>query len=442
MFGRGALGVRGLIVAKDKQLVSYEAVRLGFEAVYTGDRPLEVDDETEVPVTFTADEKGRMVMEWSTWPWTWPGQEKDWDEDIRHINVMQAKLGPLDDRTRQIRAHIGSLTPCDSGFPVTVDELLGAISQGYLAAPSFHNGCWLASVWWEEKTTQPMQDQSMQAVEQIFVGYLEGKGQEELAGRFPPARRFIERTYAWLGPVATLTKLQRLMLERMLLPFEFLTKRNQDALAVHRNCFGPDGRGAQLDAEIAALAGLPKIHPDYLPQYREKLALIPDPQKKELYRVCCHIAHGLHGLSDCHHSTFRWIENWIHGIGTGQWGIPERQAGVERERLGRLLFGYVLGLDKWLLDVPMQFLLLDLGYVDLGFDPKNEILRVYAYLGEERNPVKEWLVACFWYTLMNSPLGGSPAGLVRHKELLERASQLGISLREWMGAALGAKGTE
>jgi len=207
-------------------------------------------------------------------------------------------------------------------------------------------------------------------------------------------------------------------------------------LAVHRNCFGPDGRGAQLDAEIAALAGLPKIYPNYLTQYRESLALISDPRRKELYQVCCHIAQGLHWLSDCHHSTFRWIENWIYGIGTGQWGIPERQAGVERERLGRLLFGYVLGLDRWLLGVPMQFLLLDLGYIDPGFDPKNEILRAYAHLGEERNPVKEWLVACLWYTLMNSPVGGNPAGLIRHKELLERASQAGISIREWVDTLL------
>jgi len=27
----------------------------------------------------------------------------------------------------------------------------------------------------------------------------------------------------------------------------------------------------------------------------------------------------------------------------------------------------------------MQFLLLDLGHLDLGFDPKSEIVRVYAY---------------------------------------------------------------
>jgi len=101
--------------------------------------------------------------------------------------------------------------------------------------------------------------------------------------------------------------------------------------------------------------------------------------------------------------------------------------------MGHLLFGYVLGLDKWWVGVPMQFLLLDLGHIDLGFDPKNEILRVYAYLGGERTPVKEWLAACLWHNLMYSLMdANNPAGLVRHKNLLERAAQAGISPREWM----------
>jgi hypothetical protein len=112
-----------------------------------------------------------------------------------------------------------------------------------------------------------------------------------------------------------------------------------------------------------------------------------------------------------------------------------------------LLFGYVLGLDKWLIGVPMQFLLLDLGHIDLGFEVKNEILRVYAYLGEKRTPVKEWLAACLWYNLTYSPMAGYsaglgpmagyPVGLVQHKDLLERAEQMGISPREWMDSALG-----
>ena len=94
-------------------------------------------------------------------------------------------------------------------------------------------------------------------------------------------------------------------------------------------------------------------------------------------------------------------------------------------------------MDKWLVGVPMQFLLLDLGHIDIGFEVKNEILRVYAYLGEKRTPVKEWLAACLWHNLMYSYMdANNPAGLVHHKELLERAEQVGISLREWMDSVL------
>jgi hypothetical protein len=106
--------------------------------------------------------------------------------------------------------------------------------------------------------------------------------------------------------------------------------------------------------------------------------------------------------------------------------------------MGCLLFGYVLGLDKWLAGIPMQFLLLDLGHIDIGFEVKNEILRVYAYLGEERTGVKEWLAACLWHNLTHSAMDADNlAGLVRHKELLERAKQVGVSVREWMDSVLG-----
>ena len=83
----------------------------------------------------------------------------------------------------------------------------------------------------------------------------------------------------------------------------------------------------------------------------------------------------------------------------------------------------------------MQFLLLDLGHVDLGFDLKSEILRVYAYLGD-RTSVKEWLAACLWYTLVLE----RPASLYnwghRHKSLLEQADATGISVRAWMNSQL------
>ncbi len=84
----------------------------------------------------------------------------------------------------------------------------------------------------------------------------------------------------------------------------------------------------------------------------------------------------------------------------------------------------------------MQFFLLDLGHKDLGFDPKNEVLRVYAYLGEERTPVKEWLAACLWHNLSYNPIDGNPGGLVRHKNLFDLAIHVGISMREWMDKEL------
>ena len=181
------------------------------------------------------------------------------------------------------------------------------------------------------------------------------------------------------------------------------------------------------------------IYPRWKPKYLENLESLEDLRKKELYKTCCAIASGVYTLSDCHHDTFRFIESWFHGIGSGQLNIPTRKSGTERERLGRLLFGYVLGLDKWLAGLPMQFLLLDLGHLDLGFDPKNEILRVYAYLGEKRTSVKEWLAGCLWYNLNNCPIAGNPGGLIRHKKLLEQAAKKNISLREWMDSVLQNK---
>ena len=166
------------------------------------------------------------------------------------------------------------------------------------------------------------------------------------------------------------------------------------------------------------------------------LDTIEDADKKTIYMIAGHIANGVSELSDCHHNTFRFIERWIHAVGTLTWDIPTRQPHAESTRLGRLLFGYALGLDRWMQGVPQQFVLLDLGHIDLGFDPKNEILRVYAYLGEDRTPVKVWLAACLWYTLALMP----PASLYkwghRHKELMTRAAENGISVRTWMDAVL------
>ena len=439
---------------KKDRLVPYELVSPGFEAIYTGNK---ASSEGE------SDNIGNEIHRWSVFTWTFPGQEKDWDEEIKHINNMQSKLGELDGDTRQIRAHIGSLVPCDSGFPVTVDELLNAIGRGKLDVPSFHNGCWCSAVWWQQKTTQPVHVESKRIIHTVLTSYLSGKEEKDFISEFPHAEGFINRTYEWLGPVSKLTEVQRLMMDRMLLVMDCFTKTSFTAVEAQSSpgeselqelevlgkdlFYDENGRGARLDAEISNKAGLPKIHPQWNPEFEKTLDKLEEPSKKELYKVCGAIASGVQVLSDCHHNTFRHIEGWIHGIGTGRLSIPTRKAQAERQRLSHLLFGYVLGLDKWLVGIPMQLLLLDLGHIDLGFDFKNEILRVYAYLGEKRTPVKEWLAGCLWYTLTYNPMAGYsadldpvasyPIGLVQHKELLERAEQMGISPREWMVSALG-----
>ena len=436
-----------------QRLVPYGLVSPGFESVYTGEKSASPIDETELITARTTDDAGNVIVRWPVFSWTFPGQEKDWDDEIRNINEMQARLGPLDDDTRQIRAHIASLVPCDSGLPVTVDELLDAIGRGKLSEPSFRNGCWCPGMWWQQRTTQPLHMESMRTVHAVLTGYLAGRSRADAVDDSPHAAGFIRRTYDWLGPLSQLTEVQRLMLERMLLTVEYFTRTSdttpsqllldqaglEEGEAAVKDLFAEGGRGPRLDAEISEKAGLPKICPRWDEELRENLDSNDDPGKKELYQICSDIASGVHTLSDCHHNTFRYIEGWIHGIGIGQRHIPTRKAAAERERLGHLLFGYVLGLDKWLLGMPMQLLLMDLGHLDLGFDPKNEVLRAYAYLGEERTPAKLWLVACLWHSLTYSQIDREhPAGLIAHKELLDHAAALGISVREWMDSAFGS----
>ena len=440
--------------AERQKLVPYELVAPGFEGIYTGEKSASPIDETELVSTRTTDDDGNVIVSWPVFTWTFPGQEKDWDDEIRQLNEMQVRLGPLTDDTRQIRAHIASLVPCDSGIPVTIDELLVAIGQGKLNEPSFRNGCWCPGMWWQQRTTQPRQMESMRIVHAVLNGYLAGTSSAELVAEFPAAAGFIRRVYDWLGPQTKLTEVQGLMLDRILPIVEYFTQASstvpweitdkaylQQGEAAFKDLLGEEGRGAQLDGKIAEKAGLPKILPYWDEKFRETVDGIEDPAQQDFYRVCVDMASGVYMLSDCHHNTFRCIEGWIYGIGTGQRKIPTRKAGSERERLGRLLFGYVLGLDKWLLDVPMQLLLMDLGHVDLGFDPRNEVVRTYAYLGDEKTPVKQWLAACLWHNLTYARLdAANPAGMVRHQELLDRAATLGVSVREWMDAAVANPG--
>lgn len=409
---------------------------VGFEATYTGQTGPAAVRTSDFHLAYDLDGDGNVYMRYSLWGFCYTSAE-DWTDEIQFINQMQTQLGSLDDETRAIRAQIASLVPCDSGFPVTVDEILNAIGTGHLPQPAFHPGCWLSR---GTRTTQPGQPESMRVIEMTLRSYLEGDPAEKLVPHYPYARGFIERAYAWLGPPDGLTQVQRLMIERMLLPFAFFAKHTEDRGAVYADCFKEGGRGKELDTQISALAGLPEIHANYRQEYRENLASIADLEKRALYTICGHIADCVSELSDCHHSTFRRIERWIHGIGTRTWNMSTRQPHAESTRLGRTLLGYALALDRWLQGVPMQFLLLDLGHVDLGLDPKNEILRVYAYLGGERTPIKEWLAACLWFNLALMP----PASLYkwghRHKTLLQTASARGIGVRDWMNAALDAKG--
>ncbi len=421
------MGVR----AKD-ELVPQEPLEPGFEGRYTGGTDIAACKPNEL-WTHLADADGNVYVKYSAWGFAHATPDK-WNDEIRYINSLQAKLGLLDDKTRRIRQHIASLQCCDNGVPVTIDETLNAIGTGALPANLFHAGCWMGIE--QQRTTQPGDTAAMKLVEEVLRGLLAGKPVQEFIAAYPYAHGFIERAYQWLGDPVKLTQVQKLLMERLLLMFDFLTKRNEDCEAVLQDCFREGGRGEKLDSQIAELAGLPRIYPNYRDEFDKALAGIDDPQKKELYSICGHLAHGLHTLSDCHHSTFRWLERWIHAIGALTWDLPGRGKSQEGDRLGRTLFGYALGLDRWLQRVPHQFLLLDLGYVDLGFNPANEVKRVYAYLGDERTPVQEWLAACLWYKVTLEP----PASLYqwgwRHKSLLAKAAEKGISVRTWMDSAL------
>jgi hypothetical protein len=428
--------------AKDMKLVPYGTVPPGFEAIYAEKQSPSPQDPT--------DGQGKAIDKWSTWTWTFPGEESDWGSGIKHINAMQTALGALDDETRKIRAHIGSMVPCDSGFPVFVDEILAAIGTGTLPEKPFRDGCFMGGGFYETRCSQPRHTESMQTIRTILKGYMSGERKEEFTSRFPYASGFIMRTYQWLGAVSALSELQKLLLERMLLTLEAFSRRSCTGSVVPTDesitetasfemyeqcvseCFSDGGRGAQLDAKISKVADLPEIPRLRYDLYDKNVQKISDARKRDLYKVCTQIAYVVYELSDCHHNTFRVIENQIHGIATGKPDMPYRNRGAERSRMARTLFGYALGLDKWLLKVPMPFLLLDIGHLDLGFDPKNEILRVYALLGEERTPVKEWLVACLWYNLAHNRQGG----LCGHPRFLEEVQEKQVSCRIWMDSQL------
>jgi len=444
---------------KKDELVPYDQVSPGFEAAYTGETSSTPVQESQGVSTLYSDENGNLIGQWCTIPWIFPNEEGQWKEDewddtVKHLNEMQSKLGPLSDIIRLIRCHITSLIPCDSGLPVTVDELLFAIARGKLERSSFKNGCLCSGMGCQLKTSQPRQNESIRTIHAVLNAYLAVETREGAIKAHPEALGFINRLYEWLGAVSELSKVQRKMLDRTLLTIDLLTRANCTATGAQSSpeeselqgiealgkdvLYDENGRGLRLDAEIAEGAGLPKIHPEWdHPAYQEALDTLKDEQKQELYKTCCAIASGIHTACDCHHSTFRYIESWIHGVATGRLGIPTRRAQAEKQRLGHMLFGYALGLDRWLMRAPLQFLLLDLGHIDLGFDPRNNIVRVYACLGEERTPVKEWLAACLWYTLVHNQHGGLIGSFtLSHTDLIQRGKDKGVTVHEWIDAAL------
>ncbi len=112
---------------KKDELVPYDQVSPGFEAVYTGETSAMPVQENELISTLYSDENGNLISQWSTIPWTFPDKESgwkegEWDDTVKHLHKMQSKLGPLTDSIRLLRCHITSLIPCDSGLPGTAGE--------------------------------------------------------------------------------------------------------------------------------------------------------------------------------------------------------------------------------------------------------------------------------------------------------------------------------
>ena len=234
-----------------KHLVPYGMVPPGFEAVYTGERSSKPIEEVGWPISRYTDTRGNVYECWSVWTWTPMHGEVSSVRERQAIDRMQTVLGPLDDETRRLRAHIGSLVLCDSGVPVTIDILLRSIGRGKLEEPSFRTGCWRSSVWWDSRGTQPRHVESMQVIESSLRAYLKDASLDSLLFIFPQASGFIQRIYQWLGPRRNLSAVQELMLERMLLPFSFYTKSTLDYKAVDSECYGEKGLGRHIDDQIA-----------------------------------------------------------------------------------------------------------------------------------------------------------------------------------------------
>ena len=80
------------------------------------------------------------------------------------------------------------------------------------------------------------------------------------------------------------------------LPFDFFAKVScttpysawpddawQVMQSVGKNCNEQGGRGGEIDAQIAALANLPEIYPNYAQEYQDNLNKITKHDNRELY---------------------------------------------------------------------------------------------------------------------------------------------------------------
>ena len=86
------------MVKKKNELVPYDQESPGFEAVYTGETSSTPVRENEMTATLYSDEDGNLISQWSTIPWTFPDEkgewkEGQWDDTVKHLNEMHAKLG-------------------------------------------------------------------------------------------------------------------------------------------------------------------------------------------------------------------------------------------------------------------------------------------------------------------------------------------------------------
>ena len=84
---------------KKDELVPYNQVSPGFEAVYTGETSTTLVQENEMISTLRSDESGNLIRQWSTIPWTFPDKEEgwkeeEWDDAANCLHKMQSKLGP------------------------------------------------------------------------------------------------------------------------------------------------------------------------------------------------------------------------------------------------------------------------------------------------------------------------------------------------------------